>query len=162
MKKNLLSIAIFILCSNYSYAAATYKETPDDFSNDVIYSLTIPSLKGGSTILIVACQPKNKLNIQFATTKTMFPDDTSSEGMIISTTHKFDKAEEAITSNWHMNMMKYNNSWFSGNKPDFINDAIRSNQLNLRLNKRSDVFKFSLKGTASNLKKIIAKCSQKI
>ena len=90
----------------------------------------------------------------------MFPNDIKNGGMIISTTHKFDKSEMAITSDWFMNIMKYKNSWYTGDQIQFAKSAISSNQLNLRLNKRGDVYKFKLNGTAAHLKKILGECGK--
>src|SRR5690554_1564122 len=155
-------IFTLLLFAINAHSDVEYTETTDDFSNEKIYSLKIPSDKGPSAVVFISCYPENKLSVQLAITGTMFPDDTADGGMIISTTHKFDKAEKAITSNWFMNLMKYKNSWYRGDILEFSKDAIRSNQLNIRLNKRSDIFKFPLKGSAVHLTKILANCGKKI
>jgi hypothetical protein len=154
-------VTILLLAIN-AYSDVEYTESGDDFSNEKIYSLKIPSEKGQSAVVFISCYPENKLNVQLAITGTMFPDDTADGGMIISTTHKFDKAEKAITSNWFMNLMKYKNAWYRGDVLQFTKDAIRSNQLNIRLNKRNDIFKFPLKGSADHLHKILSNCGKKI
>src|SRR5690554_3142917 len=162
MKISKVVVLAYALTAINGYAEITYSEKEDDFSNEKIYSLKIPSEKGESATIFISCYPESKLNVQLAITGTMFPDDTADGGMIISTTHKFDKAEKAITSNWFMNLMKYKNSWYRGDILEFSKDAIRSNQLNIRLNKRSDIFKFPLKGSAVHLTKILANCGKKI
>jgi len=58
-------------------------------------------------------------------------------------------------------MMKYENSWYQGDKADFVKSAITSGALNIRLNKRNDIYKFGLKGAAANLRVILSKCGEK-
>ncbi len=151
-------VSMLMTFSVQAFGEVNYTESKDDFSNDIVYSLKISTSKNKPAAIFMSCYPGGKLNIQLAINGTMFPDTTSDGGMLISTTHKFDKAENSITSNWFMNMMKYKNSWYQGEKVEFINDAIKSNQLNIRLNKRNDIFKFSLKGIATHLRKIQSKC----
>lgn len=158
---NILAIVLALTAAN-AYSEVTYTEREDDFNNEKVYSLKIPSDKGESAVVFVSCSPGNKLDVQLAITGTMFPDDTKDGGMIISTTHKFDKAEAAITSDWYMNLMKYKNSWYQGDKVEFARHAALSIHLNIRLNKRSDIFKFPLEGTAVHLKKILRNCGSEI
>lgn len=164
MKISKVVVLAYALTAINGYAEITYSEKEDDFSNEKIYSLKIPSEKGESATIFISCYPESKLNVQLAITGTMFPDDTSGGGMIISTTHKFDKAEKAITSDWYMNLMKYKNAWYQGDKVEFAKEAARSNQLNIRLNKRSDVFRFPLTdaGVAAHLKNILKSCGSEI
>lgn len=155
-----LAALIAIIIPVHAFGSVSYTETQDDFSNDIVYSLKITTDKKESAVTFLSCYPGNKLVVQLSIRGTMFPDTDgiSDSGMLISTTHKFDKAEKAITSKWFMNMMKYKNSWYQGDKVEFINDAIKSNKLNIRLNKTNDIFKFNLKGTAIHLRKILRKC----
>jgi hypothetical protein len=147
-----------MIISNKVFSDVEYSETADDFSNEKVYSLRIPSDKGESAVIFVSCYPENKLNIQLAISGTMFPDDTIDSGMIISTTHKFDKADKAVISDWYMNLMKYKNAWYQGDKVEFAKHVGSSNQLNVRLNKRNDIFKFPLNGTTVHINKILEKC----
>ncbi|SFU98414.1 hypothetical protein SAMN04487955_1263 [Halomonas korlensis] len=78
--------------------------------------------------------------------------------MRISTTHKFEEASEAATTNWAMNMMQYKNSWYPGNQRTFIEEAAKSTQLNLRLNKVGAVYRFNLRGTKDHLQTILGRC----
>jgi hypothetical protein len=162
MISKFLASALFAFFCNLAFAEVQYTEKEDDFSNDKVYSLKIPSIKGESAVIFISCHPKNKLDVQLAITGTMFPNDAVGGGMIISTTHKFDKAEEAITSDWFMNLMKYKNAWYRGNKVEFAKSAIVSDQLSLRLNKRNDIYKFKLNDTAVHLQKILGACGEKI
>jgi len=148
-------VGMFLVLS-CNLAIAQYTETQDDFSNEKVYSLKIPSIEGESAVMAISCYPKKELDIQLAITGTMFPNDTADGGMSISTTHKFDKSEDVITSDWFMNIMKFQNAWYRGDKVAFVKSAIISDQLNLKLNKRGDVFKFKLKGAAVHLKKILS------
>lgn len=156
--RTLITTLLVFACSS-TLADVQYTETKDDFSNDTVYSVRITTTQNEPAVLFLSCYPGNKLDIQLAIAGTMFPDDVTDRGMLISTTHKFDKAESAVTSNWFMNLMKYENSWYRGDEVEFIKDAMRSNQLNIRLNKRNDIFRFGLKGTAVHLKKILNECT---
>ena len=153
---------VLALTAINAHAEVTYSVSEDDFSNEKVYSLKIPSEKGPTAVVFISCYPGSKLSIQLAITGTMFPDNTSGNGMIISTTHKFDKSEKAITSDWYMNLMKYKNAWYQGDKTQFAKEAARSNQLNIRLNKRGDVFRFPLAGTATHLRGILKNCGSEI
>lgn len=162
LKKHHIIVMMLVLCVSKVHSEVKYTETEDDFSNKKIYSLKIPSDKGESAAIFVSCYEQNRLDIQLAVTGTMFPDDTKDGGMIISTTHKFDKSETAVTSYWYMNLMKYKNSSYQGDKIDFARGIAFSDYLNIRLNKRNDVFKFPLKGASDYVKKIVKNCSGEI
>lgn len=155
----MLTILLFAI---NAYPGVEYTESSDNLSNEKTYSLKIPSDKGQLAVVFISCYPENKLDVQLEIFGTMFPDDTVDDGKIISTTHKFDKAEKSITSNWFMNRMKYKNAWYRGDVLEFAKDTIRSNQLNIRLNKKNDIFKFPLKGSAVHLNKILSNCGKKI
>lgn len=160
MKYRMFLGLFLMVLSSLALAEVQYTESKDDFSNGTVFTLKIPSIEGESAVLFVSCRPENELSIQLAITGTMFPNEMKNGGMVISTTHKFDKSEEAVTSDWFMNIMKYKNSWYTGDKVEFAKSAIVSNQLNLRLNKRGDVYKFRLDGTAAHLKKLLAACGK--
>ena len=160
MSYRLLLVTILLSFSSLVLAAAEYTESIDDFSSGTVYSLKIPSIKGESAVLFISCRPQNELSVQLAITGTIFPNDLKDGGMIVSTTHKFDKSEEAITSDWFMNIMKYKNSWYTGDKVEFAKSAIESSQLNMRLNKRGDVYRFKLNGTAAHLSRILDYCGK--
>lgn len=162
MKISRVLVLALALTAINAHSEVTYSEKEDDFSNEKVYTLKIPSEKGESALIFISCYPESKLDVQLAITGTMFPDDTSDGGMIISTTHKFDKAEKAITSDWYMNLMKYKNAWYQGDKVEFAREAAKSSQLNIRLNKRNDIFRFPLKGTAVHLKNILKSCGREI
>ena len=141
--------------------AVTYSENADDFSNGTVSTVKITTRVNEPATLFVACYPGNKLDIQLAISGTMFPDSAAGGGMLISTTHKFDKANAAITSDWFMNIMKYENAWYRGDKAAFVRSAIISSALNIRLNKRNDIYKFDLKDAAAKLQIILRKCGEK-
>lgn len=154
----LILILLIIFLSPYALAEVEYVESGDDFSNGKVYTLKISTAINEPAIMYLSCYPNNKLSIQLAPSEVMFPDSSDENGMKISTTYKFDKAASASTSNWHMNMMKYYSSWYDGDKVSFINSAIRSTKLNVRLNKRNDIFKFNISDASKHLKKILNKC----
>lgn len=163
MRKVQLGAVLTILLFAFdAYSDVEYTESDDDFSNKKIYSLKIPSDKGQSAVVFISCYPENKLNVQLSITGTLFPDEKANGGMLISTTHKFDKADKAITSNWFMNLMKYQNAWYRGDLLEFSKDTLRSNMLNIRLNKRNEILKFPLQGSAFYLDKILSNCGKKI
>lgn len=151
---------VLLLIPSCAFSEVKYLESKDDFSNGTIYELKISTTKNKPALLLISCYPQNKLNVQLATLRTMFPDSSNNAGMGISITYKFDKTENAITSDWFMNLMKYKNTWHLGDKAVFIRNAIKSDWLNMRLNKTNDIFKFELKESNAHLNKILKMCSK--
>jgi hypothetical protein len=154
-------LTVFFLIPFSASAAVTYSESPDDFSNGTVFTVKVTTQINGPATLFISCYPEHKLDVQLAISGTMFPDSVTEGGMLVSTTHKFDKAKVATTSDWFMNIMKYENSWYQGDKAAFIASAISSEALNIRLNKRNDIYKFGLKGAAAKLQVILSKCGEK-
>lgn len=87
----------------------------------------------------------------------IFPNSVSNGRMILSTTHKFEESPEAVTTDWHMAMMEYQDSWYRGDERQFIEEAKNSSQLNIRLNKNK-VYRFKLDGASSHISKILDRC----
>lgn len=147
-----LFLATFSLAAN-----AGYSEKKDDFSTGKILSFDLTSTNNKAK-LFIGCYPKKKISVQIATTDTIFPDDTVDSGMVANVTFKFDSFDDVNTSKWFMALMKYDRAWFVGDTLDFTKKAVKANQLNVRFNKRNDVYKFKLVGTAKHLPKLIKAC----
>lgn len=150
--------AIALSASSVVYADIEFLERGDDFSNKVVSTLRVETSDTSSATLFLSCNPAEGLSVQLATRSVMHPDDLQGSRMRISTTHKFEEAQEAVTTNWGMNMMQYKNSWYQGNQRAFIEEAAESTQLNLRLNKVGAVYRFSLRNAGDHLQTILRRC----
>lgn len=129
-----------------------------DFSNEKVTTLRVDSMEQRPSTLFVSCFPSG-INIQLAFNGTIFPDDISNDGMVVSITHKFYTAEEAHTTNWHMNMMKYKDAWYRGDPKQFISEGIGAQQLNLRLNRNGDIVRFDFSKALEHLTTVKGACS---
>lgn len=152
-----LFLLLSLLVVSYAQAKATYQEKGDEFSNGKTYSVKITSHDSIASALFISCQ-SGELGVQLASTKTMFPNDSDGNGMTISTTFKFSNESEPVTSSWFMNLMKYNNAWYSGDINEFIDNAISSEKLSIRQNKRGDVYRFKLDDAKEYLAKVKSNC----
>ncbi|MEQ6918748.1 hypothetical protein [Halomonas aquatica] len=160
MNIKLLTLIVSITFASSAIANPNleFSERGDDFSNKVISTLRVSTSDTSAASLYLSCNPAEGLSVQLATRDVMFPDDLPDNYMRISTTHKFEEAPKADTTYWMMNMMKYKNSWYRGNQRAFIEQAARSSQLNLRLNRQGTVYRFDLNGATPPLKKILERC----
>lgn len=142
--------------------AVEYSKSKDDFSNGTIHSVAALSDDARAKILI-SCFPENRLEVQLATSEVIFPDDTSKrfDRMFVSVTHKFDSAKKAETTNWSMNIMKYNNAWYTGDIVRFIAEAFDASVLALRLDKRNEVYKFDFNRAGAQLRNVVGACIKK-
>lgn len=109
-------------------------------------------------VLFLSCNPDSGLSVQLSTMDVIFPNSVSNGRMILSTTHKFEESPEAVTTDWHMAMMEYQDSWYRGDERQFIEEAKNSSQLNIRLNKKNKVYRFKLDGASSHISKILDRC----
>ena len=161
--KKIIFISIVILSASVIFANLKFEEKPDDFTNEKVLTLSVKSIEQhrhrGPSVLFISCFPESRINIQLAFNGTIYPDDVDgTRGMIVSITHKFDTAEKAYTTNWHMNIAKYRNAWYRGDKEIFLNEAMTANQLNIRLNRNGDIVRFRMENSSGYLKKIKEAC----
>ena len=154
MNRLLITAALLLGCN---LALAEYSKSKDDFSNGYIHKFRKDSNDGNAAILI-SCFPSKEIQVQLVTSVVIFPDDSNDSGMVVVITHKFDTAPKAHRASWDMNMMKYNNAWYSGSAMNFLTEAIKSETLAIRLDKNGDVFKFDLSNEKGNLIKVGKAC----
>lgn len=145
------------ISKNYSYV-----EDKDDFSNGMIYTLSIATNSPSTGGILISCFPKKKITIQLTIKDVMFPDraDIEKGNMYTSTLFKFDTASEANISEWRMNISNYKNAWYMGDNEEFLIHAIDANELNVKTGKQSTVLKFKIQDEAKkHLNNIQQKCS---
>lgn len=163
-------IPILLLAfSESAFSQAEYLEKKDDFSNGVIKAVIVKSeevetYRFGSPEgwIQLICFPENRLQVHLHSLNAIYPDDVDTEGhnrMFASATFKFDTENEADTSDWEMNFMKYDRAFYKGDVLKFAHNLAKANELNFRFNKRSDIYKFKLKGTSKLVPKVLKHCN---
>ena len=157
-KPAVLIASIFFISNAIADSNLKYYEEGADFSNEVDYVLRVTTTDTSPAVLFLSCNPESGLSIQLSSVEVMFPDTSNGGRMQISTTHKFEEAPKAETTNWQMNMMKYKDSWYQGDEKSFMEEAADSSQLNLRLNKRGTIYRFMLDGAGEYISTILNRC----
>ncbi|GEM_PF-6883701 len=135
----------------------------DDFSNEKLYTVKAASYKPDTGVLFITCnESEQSIDIQMWSDGTIFPNESDSDRMYLSVTHKFLSDHEAETTTWHMNMMEYKNAFYAEDSLAFIDNAIESDGVNVRFNKRGQVFKFVFSETnkTEHLTKVREACSK--
>lgn len=158
IKPLFFSLATAYSCGAIADTNLEYYEEGDDFSNEVVSVLQVRTTDTSPAVLFLSCNPDSGLSVQLSTMDVIFPDDLEGNRMILSTTHKFEESPEAVTTDWHMVMMEYKDSWYRGDENSFIEEAKNSSQLNIRLNKKNKVYRFKLDGASSYISKILDRC----
>lgn len=152
--------ARFLLCAGISgtlAAASQYEEKADDFSNGRIRTVAIDAAGGAAQRLFVTRRADGTISVQFATTKTIFPDGMTKDSrrMEVVVTHKVDTAEQAESSRWLMPPMKYENATYPGDGSKFLEAALAGNSLALRLERNAEVYKFDLAEARAKLQRLV-------
>ena len=163
----LLLPVIWLVCGQ-AFAEVHFIEQQEGASDGIIFAMLITdedssgstNRSGETASLVVACYPNGKLRIQFHTTDTIHPNEVREDGsgMVVSISHKFDSTPLAQTSDWWMHSRKYDKAFYQGNAHQFAGRISRDRELNIRLNKSGERFRFKLKGTARLMPKVRDKC----
>lgn len=160
MRLSLFLSAFFALFSVTAKADPNikYYGESDDFSNSTISVLEVNTMDTSQAAIFFLCNPSSGLSIQLTTKEVIFPDTLDGDTMILSVTHKFEESTQAVTTNWDMLMLEYNDAWYRGSLLEFIKEAQRSSQLNIRLNRKNKVYRFKLDGADRHLAELLDRC----
>jgi len=137
-----------------------FSETDDDFSNSSKLLLSIDSESKGARLLL-HCVEGQDLQIQFHSDRgVIFPDrsDSNNARMFLNVMHKFNGAEQAITSDWIMSFMKYYDAWYLGNQTEFIAQNLDSEIFAIKLLKNNDTFRFNLENAKASIRRLKSSC----
>ena len=161
MKKLIASILIF---SAPAFGNMQYVEVPDDFSNEMVYKLAVFDTTDKYGAVVLQCIPNHgiEFGLHLANEFGLTSDRPSLDSNKVSITHKFDNAENAYTEQWIMNDMVGGSTWFPGDYQVFVNELMAANQLNIRLDKRNNVYRFKVEGASEHIKKIVEACDGEI
>lgn len=133
-----------------------YEEGKDEFSTNTYHRVSLLTSDAAPATLFITVYSNATTEIQLATKNVIFPDDTTSDlsRMKLSVTYKFDNSDRTDKSFWLMNVMKYHNAWYQDDHVCFLDEAIRSDRLSIRLDKSGDVYRFNLAKAKIYLAKI--------
>lgn len=158
--KNLFFLAPLIFCPLAQSDNFEFSVTDDDFSNSSKLLLSIDS-QSKKARLLLHCVVGEDIQIQFhSNARVMFPDraDSNNARMYLNVIHKFNRAEQAITSEWIMSFMKYYDAWYLGDQSEFIEAAKASEVLALKLLKNNDTFRFNLEKAQPSIEQLRSSC----
>lgn len=125
-------------------SSVLFTEQPDEFSSNVKRQLAIKAENDDDTELLLI-RRGSTYEIRLMTNDVLFPDNVDSDtGMNLSVTFKFDNQSQPTQSIWHMNIMRYNNAWYRGDGLAFSRAVFNANNLNLKTDKRGDIYRFDV------------------
>lgn len=145
-----------------AHARVEHHVVEDEFGNDPIHAVTIQSSENSiSAVLMIRCSASKPTQVTLNTdTHTIYPDGTTPDDkyMYVDTKFKFDTNPEISEQPWVMHMTKYRTAILPGTHENFLDSAMKANKLAISHTSRSDVFRFSLKGTSAAISKLKKGC----